>query len=446
MPETLNRMDSLPITRLHVFAGVVCACAFAADLTDMSIGSALTAVFSAPPYRMEPHRLGWLISSVYAGAVIGAPVLGWLADRRGVRRILVTALAWLSLTSFFAAASANSTWLFSVRFLAGLSLGALPPLIVAYLTAIAPPRYRGLYIFWVAAVSFLAAPATIFTVRWLTPLHPFAIEGWRWPFGIAGLLSLGSSLLLVRLPESPRWLQQAGRHGDAMAASAEFEGSARFFGAPVGVLPVEASMISDGVAQTKNPPTGRDYRSRFAVLTTMHFLYPWGSLGFSLLTGPILLARGYDLKDTLLFVGMATFGPTLSTLLAGTLIDRIERRTALVLCLSLMLGAALTFFNFLGVGWLTTAVIAFGIGAGFYVPLQSTYGAEIFPTVVRGSTTATAWAVGRAASVLVPIVVIPLLRTAGPQAVAKWVYLALASLILLVLTLGPRGATSRAVG
>jgi putative MFS transporter len=69
-----------------------------------------------------------------------------------------------------------------MRFFSGLSLGALPPLIIAYLTALAPPRFRGVYIFWTCAFGFLAGPAAVFSIRWLTLLHPWGVEGWRWPF------------------------------------------------------------------------------------------------------------------------------------------------------------------------------------------------------------------------------------------------------------------------
>ena len=154
---------------------------------EISIGSALSAVFSAAPYHMNSRHLSWLLSAVFAGAVIGAPSLGWLADRRGLKPILVAALVWLCLTSLLAAGSADTTWLVVMRFLSGLSLGALPPLIVAYLTGIAPPRYRGVFIFWVCGFAFLSGPAAIFAIRWLTPIHPLGIEGWRWPFAAAGL-------------------------------------------------------------------------------------------------------------------------------------------------------------------------------------------------------------------------------------------------------------------
>ena len=186
MSTTLERLDSLPLTVLHAFAALLCAVGFGIDLMEISVGNALSAVFSAPPYALSPRPLAWLLSSVYVGAVIGAPLLGWAADRSGLRRTLMVTLLWLGVTSSLAAAGSSPQWLTVFRFLSGVALGAYPPLMIAYLTAIAPPRYRGVVIFWVCGAAYLAPPVAIFLIRWLTPVQPFGIEGWRWPFALAG--------------------------------------------------------------------------------------------------------------------------------------------------------------------------------------------------------------------------------------------------------------------
>jgi MFS transporter, putative metabolite:H+ symporter len=84
MSTILERLDSTPLTVLHAFAALLCAVGFGIDLMEISVGNALSAVFSAPPYALSPRSLAWLLSSVYVGAVIGAPLLGWAADRNGL--------------------------------------------------------------------------------------------------------------------------------------------------------------------------------------------------------------------------------------------------------------------------------------------------------------------------------------------------------------------------
>jgi MFS transporter, putative metabolite:H+ symporter len=439
MADVAGRMDSFAVTRLHVIAGIVCACAFGADLMEMTVGSALSAVFSQEPYQMDPQRLGWLISSVYIGAVIGGPTLGWLADQRGVKRLLVAALLWVGSTSLLAASTNNITFLLSFRLLSGLALGAIPPLILAYLSGIAPTPYRGLYMLWVCAISFLAAPAPVFLIRWLTPIQPFGIEGWRWPFVMAGLLAFGAAVALLPLPESLRWLLKTNRYVQAASVRERFDRSATVWGRKTERTWEDArERAAEAPPQTAPLSSMNGPKARFSFAAALFFLQPWSMTGFSILTGPILLARGYNLKDTLWFVGLANFGPTLSTLLAGSVIDRLQRSTAIVLSSFLMLTAAVVFFTRPMEGWTTAAVVAFGIGSGFFIPLMGTYGAEIFMNGAQASAISTVWAINRIGSVLVPIALLPLLHRGGAEPVALCIYLALGLSILLVGFLGPR--------
>src|SRR4051794_10390653 len=77
------RMDRLPVTRLHGVAMFVCALGMMLDTLEMSFGGILAAVFSAPPAPVPAGELSLLLAAVFIGAVLGAPLLGWWADRKG---------------------------------------------------------------------------------------------------------------------------------------------------------------------------------------------------------------------------------------------------------------------------------------------------------------------------------------------------------------------------
>ena len=76
-----RRMDQLPLTRLHFAIMAICACGFTFDLLEVALGGGLSAVFSAAPHQLAATQLARLIAAVYVGAVIGAPLFGWLADQ-----------------------------------------------------------------------------------------------------------------------------------------------------------------------------------------------------------------------------------------------------------------------------------------------------------------------------------------------------------------------------
>jgi putative MFS transporter len=91
-PEIAARLDRLPLSALHAAIVVVCALGLLFDVVEAALSNALSAVFSAPPYQVAPYQLSLLLASVFAGGAVGAPILGWLADRHGRRATLAGSL------------------------------------------------------------------------------------------------------------------------------------------------------------------------------------------------------------------------------------------------------------------------------------------------------------------------------------------------------------------
>jgi MFS transporter, putative metabolite:H+ symporter len=435
------RMDALPLTRLHVLAAAVCAVGFGIDLAEISLGHALSAVFSAPPYRLAPLPLAWVLSGVYVGAVIGAPLVGWASQHRGLGRALQWLLLWLAATSCLVATGSSATGLGTFRALSGIALGAYPPLMIAYLTEIAPPRLRGRLIFFTCAAAYLVPPMAVLTIRWLTPLAPLGIEGWRWPFLAGGVCALLAGIGFQLIPESPRWLLTNRRMEPATAACRKFQRSPALQRA----ARERRNTADPGRIERKLLLPTRKLARPLPFVASMYALHPWATSAFPLLTGPVLLERGFKLTDTLLYVGMGALGPAVGTLLGGLWVDRLDRRVTLLGCALLMLVSIATFFVAHSPIGLLLAVVMFGVGVALYTPAMTVYGAELFPTRSRTQSTAAAWACNRIGSALVPILLLPLLSTEGPLALCAIVCAALIASALLVGVAGPSGATGAAV-
>jgi putative MFS transporter len=441
MSSILERLDSSSLKVVHGFAALLCAVGFGIDLLEVSVTNALSAVFSAPPHSLSPSVLSWLLASVYIGAVIGTPFVGRIADRKGLKAALCGALLWLGVMSLLAAAQPSPARFGVFRFLSGIALGAYPPLMIAYLTAIAPASYRGLTIFWVCSLAYLAPPLGIFLIGWLTPLHPFDIEGWRWPFAVGGLAALGVGAVFIRLPESPRWLLTRGCRQEAERICLVIERS------PVLSLP---SLLKPRETKTDPPAVSTHLaaadrsklKGTLTFVMVLYFLQPWSMAAFPLLTGPMLLKRGHRLSDTLLYIALATFGPALSTFIAGPLIDRLTRRVSLMLTCAVMLLAVGAFFSTDNPVPLTGAILIFTTGVAVYTPLMTTYGAELMPIARRASLTTLAWAGNRLAAVLVPLSVLPLFVAYGASAVGWEVTFALLASVLLVALAARKGPSA----
>lgn len=437
-----ERLDRLPVTRLHAAILAVCAIGLFADIAELVLSNAFSAILLAPPYNVARGDLSLLLASVFAGGAIGAPALGWLADRHGRRLALQVALAILAASSLAAASTRDISLLTGFRFISGLAIGAYPPLVTAYLTDVMPPKRRGMLMLLAASLACLGAPAVILLIRWLTPIAPMGIEGWQWALILGGLLSGAAAAMFSLLPESPRWLAALGHAAKADLACRRFEAAA---GIP--------SPQSSGPESVPIQKTGglhmlvrdRVNLKRTALLGALQMFGPWATIGFPVLSAAVMVQKGFHVRDSLLFAGLTMFGPAIGTCVFAAIIDRVERRLALAIGAGVMAAAGLAFAISTELTLLIVIGTVFTLTIAVYNAVLNIYGTELFSTDVRASATAGAWAVGRIVSACVPIALLPLLGIHGALSMFAIISVAMLASLALLLLAAPPGLASRPV-
>ena len=165
------------------------------------------AAFQAPAIPTIAHFFGVsaglsaLIALVYyLGLVVFSPVFGRAADRYGRKRILLFGLAMFSMSEFAAAIVPNFTLLILARFLQGISVACILPVILSYIAYLFPQEKRGMPLgVMVFSMSLGATTGAIIGGLMIDHL------GWRSVYWVSGLLALlGLALVAWKVPETTR--------------------------------------------------------------------------------------------------------------------------------------------------------------------------------------------------------------------------------------------------
>ena len=420
-PSLLARLESIPFSRWHLRARLIVGSATFFDAFD-----ALSLAFVLPVlvrlWTITPAEIGWLIAIGYLGQFVGALVFGALAERYGRIRSVAGATALMSLMSIACALAGNFGTLLTLRLIQGIGVGGEMPVAATYINELSKARGRG---------RFFLLYELIFPIGLMTTGQIGAVLvptlGWQVMFLIGGIPGLLVTVLLLRLPESPRWLISQGRVADADAVIREIEASGP--GSGIRDPGSESRPANDSRLPT---PDSRTIRARatelFAGPYRARTLIVW-----------ILWAAAYFITN-----GLNNWMPTLyssvyhlslaAALRAGTF-NNIAQVAILIVCAFAIDSVGRrrwTFLGFIAGGALlamlgtfaahsVTAVIAlvtlsYGI-VGSVNAVLYLYTPEIYPTRMRalGTGAATCWL--RLASAAGPLLVGYLVAARGTAAV-----------------------------
>ena len=426
MPSIAARLNGLPITRSHRLIVAIAGIGTFFDLFDIFLAGVLGTVLTEQ-FHLSRLALPAVLGSGFLGMFVGAVSLGALADRMGRRRAFLITLAVYSAFTLAGAFATSAGGLIVLRFLAGLGIGAEPPLVDAYLGEMLPPSERGRYSAIAYTFGFLAVPIVGLLARVLVPLAPFGVAGWRWLFVAGGLGGVIVWILRRHLPESPRWLESVGRtaEADLIASRMEAEASVQ------GLLPAaEERGPTPARAPGMRALLDREYRARTIVLCVFHLFQTVGYYGFGTLVPIVLGAKGFTIVHSLTYTAIVLLGYPVGSALSIFVVERIDRRwlivsgAALMAAFGLALGVAETPAWIIVTGFCYT-VVSNLFSNGFHV-----FQAEIFPTFIRTTAAGTAYALSRLSSAAMPFVLLPVLNTRG--APAMFAAVAIAMLIVII--------------
>ncbi len=173
---------------------------------------------------------GWTVSSALFGCVIGGLLAGVTASALGRRGGLILAAilflvssigaAWPEL-GFGAPGSLGAGALvpfIAYRILGGVGIGVASMLSPLYIAEIAPPDQRGRLVS-LNQMAIVIGIVGVYFVNWAIARQGDSAwlmsTGWRWMLASAAAPATLFLLLLLRAPDTPRWLVMKGRRDQA---------------------------------------------------------------------------------------------------------------------------------------------------------------------------------------------------------------------------------------
>lgn len=153
----------------------------------------------------------WIVSSLLLACFFGALFAAPLSDSYGRKWCIMTAMFFTAVGSCVQAGATTLTTMIAGRVVVGLFIGLLSGIVPVYLAEVAPKSIRGS----VGSFFYLTlAVGILFAFLVTLALNKFAVQAdgssdinsWRYILAVQAALAIFLVLLMIPIPESPRWL------------------------------------------------------------------------------------------------------------------------------------------------------------------------------------------------------------------------------------------------
>ncbi|MBR2570090.1 MAG: sugar porter family MFS transporter [Paenibacillus sp.] len=382
--------------------------------------------FMKEKFGLNEFQVGWAVSSLIVGCILGAALTGIIADKFGRKKVLIAAALLFIIGTLGSAIPSTFSGYIIARMIGGLGIGITSTLCPLYNAEIAPAKYRGRLV----ALNQLAVVTGIFVVYFVNMGiagmgdHAWGVENaWRWMFGVGVIPGVLFLVLLFFVPESPRWLITQGRPADSLPILVKIHGEEL---ARQEVLDIKESFKEkQGSLRDLFKP---GLRLALIVGVMLAVLQQVTGINAVMYYAPeIFKQAGAGTNGALVQTIMVGFINFVFTILALWLIDRVGRKALLLIGSSLMavcllvIGFAFQTGHTSGLLILISILVyvaAFAISLG---PVVWVIMSEIFPNHIRGKATAIASMMLWLADYVVSQSFPPLLSSAGP-AITFWIF------------------------
>ncbi|CAM0904048.1 unnamed protein product [Alopecurus aequalis] len=345
-----------------------------------------------------------IVSMALLGAMLGAAGGGWINDAYGRKKSTLLADMMFAIGSLVMCAAGGPYVLILGRLFVGLGVGIASVTAPVYIAEAAPSEIRG----GLVSTNVLMITGGQF-FSYLVNLGFTEVPGtWRWMLGVAAVPAVIQFVLMLFLPESPRWLYRKDEKAKAIAVLEQIYDSGR--------LEEEVDLLaSSSMHEFQSNCTGsyldifrsKELRLAFCAGAGLQAFQQFTGINTVMYYSPtIVQMAGFTSNRSALLLSLIIAGMNASGTIVGIyLIDRCGRRrlaltslagvvlslvilgTAFILqsssslCGSLLSGSCQGTLGWFAVGGLALYIAFFSPGMG---PVPWAVNSEIYPEAYRG--------------------------------------------------------------
>lgn len=358
--------------------------AFGAFVVGLNLGGISGAIdLIEQEFALSAMAKGLVASALMIGCFFGALFGGRLSDKYGRKPMMAVSAVLLAAAAIACFFATNAAVLIVFRLIAGIGVGILSAVVPTYITEISPADKRGTYVSFYQ-LSVVIGILVAYIANWLFVNTSLS---WRLMLGLPLAFALIDILVLIPLPESPRWLVQNGRMEKAESAMQTFRLDEK-----------DRSEILATAEQKKekNASFSELFKGKMGKVvflgSMLAFFQQMAGINVIISYAPGILssigvAGGEPLLQTIL-VGAANL---VFTVIALWLCDKFGRKTLLVSgCAGLSLSLAYLVYAFStpnpsSVGILIAIIAYIAFFALSLSPLMFVVTSEMYPSHIRGT-------------------------------------------------------------
>lgn len=387
--------DDARFNRFHAKVLLWCLLILIIDGYDIAVaGIALPSIMQQ--MGVNASTAGFMASSALFGMMFGAMVLGTLSDLIGRRWALSIGVMLFSVFTAAAGFTKDPISFSVVRFIAGLGIGGVLPVIVAQMVEYSPKKIRSLMTALMTSGYALGGILAAVLGKQLIGEY-----GWQVVFIAAGVPVLLIPFILKLVPESMTYLISRRRNGELAEVARNLQPGVKHPADAQFVVPtadrVAGAPVSRLFQDGRGPSTVLFWIAFFSGLFMVYALSSW-------LTKLMAMA-GYSLGSALSFVIALNVGAIIGAVGGGWLADKFNIKWVLVgmyalggVLLYLMTFQTSTELRYLIIG----AVGACTTGAQL---VAYAYCGQFYPMSIRSTGIGMASGVGRLGAIAAPLLI-----------------------------------------